>query len=148
MRKILVAVAMLGLIAPAFAADGVGTWKLNTQKSTGPVVAAFDLVAVDEGDSQIIDVTDKNGDGSPLITKFSIPLRGGEGKIIDAAPFTGLKAKPISATTQDFLFMLSGKPAMHIHSVLSPDGKVMRTTRKVMRGPMKPGTYVDVWERQ
>jgi len=40
------------------------------------------------------------------------------------------------------------KPVMQIHSVLSSDGKVMTATRKVMGGPVKPGTYTDVWEKQ
>lgn len=150
MRKVICAIALLALVTPAFASDKfAGTWQMNTQKSTGPEAAsASQLVAVDDGADQTITVTGKAPDGSPMTTKFSIPLKGGAGKIIDATPFTAVTSKPYTATTEDFMFMTGDKPAMHIHSVLSSDGKMMTTTRKVMSGPGKPGTYTDVWERQ
>ncbi len=105
MRKTLLAAAFLALVTPMFAAaDFSGTWKLNTQTSTGPEQATeTQLVAVIDGNTQTITVT---------------------------------------RTTID------GKPAMHIQSVLSADGKTMTTTRTVTAGPMKPGTYTDIWERQ
>src|SRR5664279_4229790 len=108
MRKILCAIAMLALVTPAFAADKfAGTWKMNTEKSTGPAApTASDLVAVDDGTDQLITVTGKAPDGSPTMTKFSVPLKGGEGKIIDAVPFTAVKSKPYTATTEDFTLMI------------------------------------------
>jgi hypothetical protein len=150
MRKILCAIALLALVTPAFASDKfVGTWQLNTQKSTGPSApTAEQLVAVDDGTDQLITVTGKAPDGSPTMTKFSIPIKGGKGKIVDAVPFTGVVSKPYTATTEDFLFTIDDKPAMHIHSVLSIDGKMMTTSRKVISGPVKPGTYTDIWEKQ
>jgi hypothetical protein len=150
MRRVICAIALLALVTPAFASDKfAGTWQMNTQKSTGPEAAtAEQLVAVDDGADQTITVTGKAPDGSPITTKFSVPLKGGTGKIIDAAPFTAVTSKPYTATTSDFMFMTGDKPAMHIHSVLSSDGKMMTTTRKVMNGPTKPGTYTDIWERQ
>jgi len=150
MRKTLSAIVLLALVSPAFAASKfAGTWKMNTEKSTGPAApTASDLVAVDDGTDQLITVTGKAPDGSPTMTKFSVPIKGGKGKIVDAAPFTSVTSKPYTATTEDFVFMIDDKPAMHIHSVLSSDGKTMKTTRKVMAGPMKPGAYTDIWEKQ
>lgn len=150
MRPALCVVALLALVTPAFAADRfVGTWKMNTQKSSGPETpTAEQLVAIDEGAEQLITVSGTAPDGSTLQTKFSIPIQGGKGKIIDAAPFTAVHAKAYTASTEDFMFMTEDKPAMHIHSVLSSDGKVMTTTRQVMSGPSKPGTYTDIWEKQ
>jgi hypothetical protein len=153
MRKTLLVLAFLALALPSFAADKfVGSWKLNTHKSTGPEVTDAALVAVDDGDMQTITVTGPQPDGTQAITKFSIPMKAGEGKIINATPFNGVTVKTYSANTEDFMFTVDGKPAMHIHSVLSSDGKTMTTTRRVISGSMKPGSmkpgkYVDVWER-
>lgn len=149
MRKTLLAAAFLALVTPMFAAaDFSGTWKLNTQTSTGPEQPTeTQLVAVVDGNIQTITVTRTTSDGTPGITKFSIPLKGGAGTIIEA-PFKTVAALPSTPTTQDLTFTIDGKPAMHIQSVLSADGKTMTTTRTVTAGPMKPGTYTDVWERQ
>jgi len=150
MRKILCAIALVVLVTPAFAADKfAGTWKLNTQKSTGPSTpTAEQLVSTGDGTDRLIAVSGKAPDGSPIMTKFSVPMKGGTGKIIDAVPFTSVKSKPFKDTSEEFMFMIDGKPVMQIHSVLSSDGKVMTATRKVMGGPVKPGTYTDVWEKQ
>jgi hypothetical protein len=150
MRRFLCALVLIALAVPAFAADNfVGTWKMNAQKSSGPEVDPEGmLVAVDDGGMQSITVTGKAPDGSSFKTQFSVPLHGGQGKIVDAAPYTAVRAKAFTATTSDITFTTDGKPAMHVHSVLSEDGKVMTTTRQVMSGPAKPGAYKDVWEKQ
>jgi hypothetical protein len=151
MRKVLCAVALLALVTPAFAASSfAGTWKINLAKSTGPEPTALEqAVAVEEGDGQTITVTGKSPDGTPFMNKFSILNKGGTGKIIDATPYTGVTAKPITANTQDFMFTINGKPATHVHSVLSSDGKTMTSTVRVMAGSRsKPGLYKDVWDKQ
>ena len=150
MNKLVCTLMLLALAAPAFAADKfAGTWKMNSQKSSGPVVYSDGkLVAADEGEMQTIKVSGKAPDGSSFKTEFAVPLKGGEGKIVDAAPYTAVKAKAFTARTSDIVFMTDGKPAVHVHSVLSADGKVMTTTRTVMSGPAKPGTYKDVWEKE
>jgi hypothetical protein len=149
MRWFLCVAALLTMAMPAFAADNfAGTWNFNSQKSSGPeVVTNGKLVAVDESGMQSITVTGKAPDGSSFKTEFSVPMKGGHGKIV-TADYNGVTAKAFTATTSDFMFTTDGKPAMHIHSVLSPDGKVMTTTRRVISGPMKPGTYTDVWEKE
>lgn len=150
MRKLLCTLLLVAAVVPAFAADKfAGTWKMNVQKSSGPEVSSEGmLLAVDEGGTQAIKVTVKAPDGNSYKTELTVPLHGGQGKIIEAKPYTGVKAKAFTATTSDFMFTIDNKPAMHIHSVLSGDGKVITTTRKIMSGPEKPGTYTDVWEKE
>lgn len=151
MRKALSFVALLALATSALAAADKfeGTWKLNTQKSTGPdVVTDEELVAVDKDGMQLITVTGKAADGTVISNKFSIPLKGGPGTIIAAAPFTGVSAKAATKKTGDIMFTIDGKPAIDIQTVLMPDGKTMKATREVISGAGKPGTYIDVWERQ
>jgi len=150
MRRLLCALLLVAAVVPAFAADKfAGTWKMNAQKSSGPEVDTDGmLVAVDESGMQSITVTGKAPDGTSYKTQFSVPMHGGQGKIVEAGPYNGVKAKAFTATTSDFMFTTDNKPAMHIHSVLSDDGKVMTTTRKVMSGVAKPGTYTDVWEKE
>jgi hypothetical protein len=149
MRKLLCALLVIATAVPAFAADKfVGTWKMNAQKSSGPEVDTDGmLVAVDEGGMQSITVTGKAPDGSSFKTQFSVPMHGGPGKIVEA-PYNGVRAKAFTASTSDFTFTTDNKPGMHVRSVLSEDGKVMTTTRQVMSGPAKPGTYTDVWEKE
>jgi hypothetical protein len=150
MGKLLCTIALLAAVVPAFGADKfAGSWNMNAQKSSGPQADTNGkLVAVNEGDMQTITVTGKAPDGTPFKTEFSVPMKGGEGKIMSAGPYNGVRSKAYTATISDFMFTTNGKPAMHIHSVLSPDGKVMTTTRIVMNGPNKPGKYTDVWERE
>jgi hypothetical protein len=149
MRVFLCTLLMIATAVPAFAADKfVGTWKMNAQKSSGPEVDTDGmLVAVDEGGMQSITVTGKAPDGTSFKTQFSVPMHGGQGKIVEA-PYNGVRAKPFTANTSDITFTTDNKPGMHVRSVLSEDGKVMTTTRQVMSGPAKPGTYTDVWERE
>ena len=151
MRRALCVVALLALVTPAFAADNFsGTWKINLQKSKGPEPTRVEQLVCDtQGDEQVCTLTGKAPDNSPFTSKFSIPRKGGEGKIIDAPPFTGVTAKPSTANTQDFTFMTDGKPATHVHSVVSSDGKTMTAKVRVMSGGRsKPGLYTDVWEKQ
>lgn len=149
MRLFLCTLLVIATALPAFAADKfVGTWKMNAQKSSGPEVDTDGmLVAADEGGVQSITVTGKAPDGSSFKTQFSVPIHGGQGKIVEA-PYKGVKAKPFTASTSDVTFTTDNKLGMQVHSVLSEDGKVMTTTRKVMSGPAKPGTYTDVWEKE
>ena len=150
MRKALLAITLIALATPAFAADKfAGTWKLNAEKSTGPErMKAAQLVAEDQGGDHVVTVSGENPDGSPSITKFSVPLKGGSGRIIEGSQLTGVTAQPFTPRVEDFTFTIGDKPAVHIHSVVSRDGKTMTTTRTVMGGQMQPGTYKDVWERQ
>jgi hypothetical protein len=149
MRKLLCTLLVIATAVPAFAADKfVGTWKMNAQKSSGPEIDTDGmLVAVDEGGMQSITVTGKAPDGSSFKTQFSVPMHGGPGKIVEA-PYNGVRAKAFTASTSDITFTTDNKPGMHVRSVLSEDGKVMTTTRQVMTGPAKPGTYTDVWEKE
>jgi hypothetical protein len=149
MRMFVCTLLVIATAVPAFAADKfVGTWKMNAQKSSGPEVDTDGmLVAVDEGGMQSITVTGKAPDGTSFKTHFSVPMHGGQGKIVEA-PFNGVRAKAFTASTSDITFTTDNKPGMHVHSVLSEDGKVMTTTRQVMSGPGKPGTYTDVWEKE
>jgi hypothetical protein len=150
MRKLQLGIALLALATSAFAADKfAGTWKMNLDKSTGPVApTATQLVSTGDGKIETVTVTGTNPDGTPVVIRFSFPVNGGPGTIIDATPFNSVTALKTAGNNQEFTMMIDGKPAMHIRSVLSADGKVMTTTRTVTAGPMKPGSYTDIWERQ
>jgi hypothetical protein len=157
-RRYLAIAALLVLVVPAFAVDRfVGTWKLNTQKSSGPEPATeLRLVCKDEGAGQLITLTtmtndERPGDSpykSPIVAEFSLLFKGGMGKVLRGRSYTGVIGKPLTHDTQDFEFMINSDPAVHIRNVLSRDGRTMNTTRTVIMGPEKPGTYNDVWEKQ
>jgi hypothetical protein len=157
-RKTLMLASWLFLAAPLLAADRyAGTWNLNTEKSTGPEPATpLQMVCKDEGDGQLITLTtptsaEKPGDSpykSPVVQQFSLPFKGGMGKVLSGRHYTAVKVRQISEGIQDFDFMINSDIAVHVHSVLNSDGKTMEVTRVVMHGPAKPGTYIDVWEKQ
>jgi hypothetical protein len=157
-RRYFVIAVLLGLAVPAFAVDRfVGTWKLNTQKSTGPEPAVeLRLVCKDEGAGQLIMLTTPTNDEkpggspykSPVVQEFSLLFKGGTGKVLRGRSYTGVIGKPVTSNTQDFQLMINSDPAVHIRSVLSADGKTMTSTRTVMMGPSKPGTYSEIWEKQ
>lgn len=158
MRRYFAIAVLLIFVVPAFAADRfVGTWKLNTQKSSGPEPAAeLQLVCKDEGAGQLFTLTtptkdEKPGESpykSPVVREFSLLSKGGMGKVLSGRAYTGVIGRPLTSDTRDFEFMINSDPAVHVHIVLSADGSTMNETRTVMLGPGKPGTYTDVWEKQ
>ena len=128
----------------------IGTWKLNPAKSkftsgTPPKEETFTVEMV--GDQDQVTVTRTNADGSPVSLKYEAPDKGGVGKFLEG-PYDGVSAKRINDNTVETSYMKGGKEMLHIHSVVSRDGKTMTNTTKGTDAQGKPVSRVAVWEKQ
>src|SRR3954465_12598187 len=102
-----------------------GTWKLNAAKSTfgsGPQLKSLVLTYAPDGSftRQVVEVDGKS-------YKMSFPWSGGT-----EVPIEGEKGATILSNyhgnTVDHTLKQDGKTITVVHSVVSPDGKTIRTT--------------------
>jgi hypothetical protein len=128
----------------------LGTWKLNPGKSNltsgaPPKEETFTIQMV--GDQDQVTVTGTAANGAPISMKYEVPDKGGTGKFL-AGPFDGVSGKLINDNTREITYTKSGKEMLHIHSVISKDGKTMTNTTKGTDVEGKPVSGVLIWEKQ
>jgi hypothetical protein len=151
MKRLLVfaAVVVMAAMAPspllAQSNPFVGTWKLNLAKTkfTGTPLKEQTVTIQMVGDQA--QVTGTAADGSPL--KYEVPDKGGAGKFL-TGPFDAVSGKWIDNNTREVTWMKDGKEMVHIHSVVSTDGKTMTNTTKGIDEKGKPFSRVAIWEKQ
>jgi hypothetical protein len=124
----------------------LGTWKLNLTKTkiisgAPPKEQTVTIQMVGDQDQ----MTGTAADGSPF--KYEVPDKGGTGKVL-TGPFDAVSAKRINDNTVETSYMNGGKERVHIHSVVSKDGKTMTNTTKGTDEQGKPFSRVAVWEKQ
>ena len=140
MRRILSAVTLFAMAGALFAADPFeGTWKLNSSKTKftqGAAPKEETLVVAKQGDDYLITVAGIDAVG-PISTKYSAPMNGGEGKILDG-PYDAISAKNINSNTRELTYMKGGKEVRSSHGVVAKDGKSLRVTVKGTDANGKP----------
>jgi len=129
----------------------VGTWKLNPGKSkltsgAPPKEEMFTVQMV--GDQDQVTVTGTAANGSPISMKYEVPDKGGTGKFLVAGPFDAVSGKFINDNTREITYIKGGNEMLHIHSVVSKDGKTMTNTTKGTDAQGNPVSGVLVWEKQ
>ena len=151
MRRILYALVLLAVATPLFASDVlVGTWKINPDKSkytAGSPTKDLQIVVVEEGANLQVTATGTNADGSPLLIKYTIPVKGGVGTV-QQAWYDGVTSKVISANVRENKFSKGGKVVRTRTSTVSADGKTSTVTMKGLDATGKPSVGVDVLEKQ
>jgi hypothetical protein len=128
----------------------VGTWKLNPAKSkfTSGAPAKEETATIQMvGDQDQVTVNGTAADGSPISMKYEVPEKGGAGKFL-TGPYDAVSGKMIDDNTRELSYMKSGKEMVHLHSVVSKDGKTMRITVKGTNTQGEPVSGVAVWEKQ
>jgi hypothetical protein len=128
----------------------VGTWKLNPAKSkftsgAPPKEETAKIQMV--GDQDQVTVNGTAADGSPISMKYQVPEKGGAGKFL-AGPYDAVSGKLIDDSTRELSYMKGGKEMLHLHSVVSKDGKTMRITVKGTNAQGEPVSGMAVWEKQ
>src|SRR6202521_4948429 len=128
----------------------VGTWKLDPAKSkfTSGSPAKEETATIQMvGAQDQVPVNGTAADGSPISMKYEVPEKGGAGKFL-AGPYDAVSGKLIDANTRELSYMKGGKEIIHLHSVVSKDGKTMRITVKGTSAQGEPVSGVAVWEKQ
>jgi hypothetical protein len=133
MRYTRLAFMLLGLAAALVAADPfVGTWKLNPAKSkykTGAPPKEQTVTISEEGGDLHIMVQGISSDGKTVSTHYSLPAKGGTGKVLEG-PWDGISTKRISENQRETSYSQRGKVVYTIRSRVSADGKIMTTSVK------------------
>src|SRR5262245_6524534 len=120
-------------LVPAWAADShVGTWKLNTAKSTaspGPVPksATLKIEAMDNGYKVSLDGVD--GQGKPTHAAFSVKADGKDYPVTGLPYADSMTLKRIDADTTEIVSKKGGKVTVSTRSVVSKDGKTRTSTQ-------------------
>ncbi len=151
MRRLLYALVLLAVATPLFASDVlVGTWKINPDKSKyteGQPTKDLKVVVVEEGSNLQVTATGTNTDGSPLLVKYSFPVKGGTG-VVQQAWYDGVTSKVISKNVRENKFSKGGKVVRTRTSTVSADGKTCAITMKGLDATGKPSNGVDALEKQ
>ncbi len=151
MQKLVSAVVFAAFAGTLFAQDPfVGTWKLDTAKTryeAGTPAKDVTLTIAEQGDDLQVTATGTNSDGSPLSVKYTVPKKGGAGQVQEG-PYDAINSKRVSANVRENTYMKNGKEVATRRSVVSRDGKTLRTTVKGTgtQGEAVAGT--DVYEKQ
>jgi hypothetical protein len=128
----------------------IGTWKLNPAKSklTSGVLPKEETVTIQMvGDQDQVTLNGTAADGSPILTKYEMPDKGGVGKFLNG-PFDTASAKVINDSTREITYMKDGKEMMHLHVAVSRDGKTQTSTVKGTTPQGNPISGVTVWNKQ
>ena len=151
MYAVVLALGMGGFVTALYASGAfTGTWKLDPAKSkytTGAPPKEETVIIEQTGNQEEITVTGTAADGSPMSGKYMLPANGGEGTVSSGA-YDSISQKVVSANVRDVAFTKGGKEVLHLHSVVSKDGKTMRTTVQGTTAQGKPVAGMSVFEKQ
>ena len=151
MKKLISAVAVFAFAGALYAQDPfAGTWKLDSAKTkytAGKPAKDVTLTIEEQGDNLQVSATGTNADGSPLSVKYTVPKKGGAGTMQEG-PYDAITSKWVSATVRENTYMKDGKEVASRRSVVSRDGKLLRSTvkGKNAQGDMIAG--IDVYEKE
>ena len=143
MHKLLTAVALFAFAGTLLAQSPLtGTWKLDSAQSkytTGSPPKDVTLVIEEQGSNFAVTGNGTNADGSPLAVKYTLPVKGGMGKM-EGGPYDSISVKYISANERVNTYKKGGKVVATRHLVVSKDGKTMTTN---VKGVSATGQAVD-----
>ncbi|MBI3667682.1 MAG: hypothetical protein HY236_15880 [Acidobacteria bacterium] len=151
MPYVKLAFALLGLASTLVAADPfAGTWKLNIAKSkfkTGTAPKEQTVTVAEAGSDLDVTGSGTAADGSALMSHFTLPAQGGEGKIIQG-PFEAVSSKRMGPKEGEVRYSKGGKVVETEHCKISADGKTLTCNAKWTDAQGKPGAGVAVYEKQ
>jgi hypothetical protein len=127
-----------------------GTWKFDAAKSkytSGAPPKEATLTITTVGDQDQIEGSATTANGSQTSTKYTVPTKGGTGKVI-TGPWDGVSDKVVNDNTREASYMRGGKEVAHANVVVSKDGKTMRVTVKGTDVQGNPLSYVAVYDKQ
>ena len=127
-----------------------GTWKLDptkTKYTTGTPPKDVTIVIEEQGDNLRVTATGTNADGSPISVKYTVPVNGGTGQVQDG-PYDAISTKRISDNVRENTYSKNGKQVSTRRTVVSKDGKTLRSTVKGVDAQGNSIAGSDVYEKQ
>jgi hypothetical protein len=151
MRYAKLAFALLGLAATLVAADPfAGTWKINLDKSkykTGSPPKEQTAMIAESGSDLDVTISGTAADGSAIMSHYTVPAQGGEGKIIQS-PYEAVSGKRIGPNEREVRYSKGGKVVLTTHNRLSADGKTVTVNVKGTNAQGQPMDAVVVYDKQ
>lgn len=151
MRLAKLTFALLGLATALLAADPfVGAWKLDLAKSkykSGTPPTEETVTIAESGSDLDVNISGTASGGSAIMTHYTVPGQGGEGKIIQS-PFDAVSSKRIGANEREVRYSKGGKVVLTTHSKVSADGNTITVNSKGTDLQGKPVNAVIVFDKQ
>ena len=151
MRYVKLAFTLLGLAAVLIAAEPfAGTWKLNLEKSkykTGTPPKEQTITIAKSGSDLDVRISGTAADGSAIMSHYTVPAQGGEGKIIEA-PYEAVSGKRMGPNEREITYSKGGKAVLTARSRVSADGKTVTVIVKGTDAQDKPVDAVVVYDKQ
>jgi hypothetical protein len=134
MRSLKLTLSILCAAATLLAADPfAGTWKMNAAKSKYKVGAApkeQTITIMEMGADLHVMVSGTAADGSKIAMNYTVPAKGGPGKITEPAAYDGVTSKRISPNEREISYTKAGKVQYTAHSKVAADGKSLTVHAK------------------
>ncbi len=127
----------------------IGTWKLDPGKSkysSGAPPREMTIQIDAEGDNLRIAAHGADEDGSPLSVMYSLPDKGGNGQVQHGF-FDSVGSAYISVDVRHTTYLKDGKEMMSRRTVLSDQGRTMRSSVKGTNAKGHPVAGEEVYER-
>jgi len=146
------ALAVLGAAATLFAADSFsGQWKLNPGQSVfkSGQPAKDQTVNIDQQDDNYdITMTGTLANGSPMRNHYTVPIKGGEGKVIESKTYDAVTTQRIDDNTRENTFTKAGKQVLTTRATVEADGKTLRVEVKGTGPDGNPIEGTAVYDKQ
>ena len=136
---------------PAFPADVMGTWKLNTttSKYTGmPTPKDLTVTYTPEGGGWHYQAKGVSATGEPIDGRFNYTKDGEDIKTTGFPNWDTLVLRNASSNKSTGTLKRDGKPVGTVSRTFSEDGKTMTLRGKVTTPEGKQATYLSVYDKQ
>ena len=147
MIALLLCVAAVACAADPFA----GTWKVDVAKSlyrTGTPPKSMTITIAESGIDQDTTVATTTADGAEISWRFTVPTKGGIGKVVHGVGFDSVSAKRVDDRTRETHYSQGAKEVRTVRMAIAKDGKTMNTTVTGLDGQGKPVNANLVSEKQ
>jgi len=158
--RAVVRAAIRGLALAAFAAVtsasaqteavGLGTWKLNIEKSKyspGPAHKRFTVKFEAAGDGVKVTGEGIGADGKPFTSEYTANYDGKEVPYKGSASIDTVSMRRIDARTTERIDKKDGKVVQTLRRVVAKDGKSFTATTKGTNAKGEPVNNVLVWDK-
>jgi hypothetical protein len=144
--------AVAGVAVAAAAGDAaVGTWKLNSTKSSftpGPAPQSQTRTYSEDADGTSLSITGVGADGSPISQESTFKYDGKAYSMKGSKDFDALALKQVNGSTVTADLMRSGKHVGTTTRTISGHGKVLTLTTKLTGADGKLYSTVAVFDKQ
>jgi hypothetical protein len=151
MRKLLLLVAVFGLVGSLLAADPfVGTWKMNAaiSKFSYPAPKSITTICTVQGNAQKMVIESVGVDGKTTRRTWTSTYDGKDHPVVGDPNADMTSETKVNPNTVEYIFKKNGKEVYRGRAVVSKDGKTITDTGSGKDASGQEFTYTVVMEKQ